>query len=102
MLINLQCVISSQTPNIPLLVDSRVKLEYISQELNNISIDEVESLLVSLILDKKLHAKVDQVKGILFKDAPIKAEASNLTALDQLAKSIEDRTIQVHRALLTS
>jgi len=81
---------------------SRVKLEYISQELNNISIDEVESLLVSLILDKKLHAKVDQVKGILFKDAPIKAEASNLTALDQLAKSIEDRTIQVHRALITS
>jgi hypothetical protein len=77
-------------------------VQFIAQELNNISVDEVESLLVSLILDGKLSAKIDQVNGILFKVAPMNTETANYAALDQLTASIEERTRQVHRTLITS
>ena len=50
---------------------TRIRLERIAKEyLNDIPVDEVESLLVSLILDGKLAGgHIDQVHGILVKKA---------------------------------
>lgn len=44
---------------------TRIRLARIAQDLNNIPLDDVESLLVSLILDGKLDGKIDQVNGVL-------------------------------------
>ena len=46
---------------------TRISLEAISRELNDIPVSDVESLLVGLILDGKLDGKIDQVAGILLK-----------------------------------
>ena len=46
---------------------TRISLEAISRELNDIPVADVESLLVGLILDGKLDGKIDQVTGILLK-----------------------------------
>eukprot|EP00970_Alexandrium_tamarense_P017778 scaffold11234_cov142-Alexandrium_tamarense.AAC.1 len=46
---------------------TRIRLERISKDLNGIPIEDVESLLVSLILDEKLEGRIDQVSGILVK-----------------------------------
>ncbi|EED90857.1 predicted protein, partial [Thalassiosira pseudonana CCMP1335] len=40
---------------------TRIRLERISKDLNGIPIEDVESLLVSLILDEKLDGRIDQV-----------------------------------------
>jgi len=42
---------------------TRISLSYIANELNGIPESDVEDLLVSLILDKKIEARIDQVKG---------------------------------------
>ncbi|KAG6621272.1 COP9 signalosome complex subunit 2 [Phytophthora cinnamomi] len=39
--------------------------QYIARELNGISLEEVESLLSSLVLDKKIEARIDQVHHTL-------------------------------------
>lgn len=44
---------------------TRISLSYIARELNGIPEQEVEDLLVSLILDKKILARIDQVNRIL-------------------------------------
>jgi len=46
---------------------TRISLDFIAKELNNIPVEDVESLLVSLILDNELEGKIDQVQGILTK-----------------------------------
>eukprot|EP00978_Attheya_sp_CCMP212_P032866 scaffold130116_cov30-Attheya_sp.AAC.1 len=46
---------------------TRISLEAIARELNGIPVSSVESLLVSLILDGKLNARIDQVQGVLLK-----------------------------------
>ena len=43
---------------------SRISMSYIGEELNNISVEEVESLLVSLLLEGKVYGYIDQVKGL--------------------------------------
>jgi COP9 signalosome complex subunit 2 len=48
---------------------TRISLAAISKELNNISIEDVENLLVGLILDGTLDGKIDQVSGNLLKTA---------------------------------
>jgi hypothetical protein len=48
---------------------TRISLQAISRELNNISIAEVENLLVGLILDGTLDGRIDQVSGVLLKKA---------------------------------
>ena len=48
---------------------TRISLEAISKELNNISIEDVENLLVGLILDGTLDGRIDQVSGTLLKKA---------------------------------
>ena len=41
---------------------TRISLSYIAHELNGIPEQDVEDLLVSLILDKKIDARIDQVR----------------------------------------
>lgn len=49
---------------------TRIRLERIAKDLNDIPVEDVESLLVSLILDGKLAGgQIDQVNGILVKKA---------------------------------
>jgi COP9 signalosome complex subunit 2 len=48
---------------------TRISLEAIARELNNISISDVENLLVSLILNGSLDGQIDQVSGVLLKKA---------------------------------
>jgi len=48
---------------------TRISLEAIAKELNNIPIDDVENLLVGLILDGSLDGQIDQVTGVLLKKA---------------------------------
>ncbi|KAG7357159.1 COP9 signalosome subunit 2 [Nitzschia inconspicua] len=46
---------------------TRISLQAISKELNNIPVGDVENLLVGLILDGTLDGRIDQVSGILLK-----------------------------------
>ena len=46
---------------------TRISLEAIARELNDIPVTDVESLLVGLILDGSLEGKIDQVTGVLLK-----------------------------------
>lgn len=55
----IQCMSSLVAPY------KRISFKYISRELNDVPVEEVEALLVSLILDGKLDGRVDQVNGIL-------------------------------------
>jgi COP9 signalosome complex subunit 2 len=48
---------------------TRISLQAISKELNNIPIGDVENLLVSIILDGTLEGQIDQVAGVLLKKA---------------------------------
>ena len=48
---------------------TRISLQAIAEELNNIPVEDVENLLVGLILDNSLDGKIDQVSGILLKNA---------------------------------
>ncbi|TMW57840.1 hypothetical protein Poli38472_014443 [Pythium oligandrum] len=43
----------------------RMDTRYIARELNGISVEEVESLLSSLILDQKIDARIDQLQHTL-------------------------------------
>jgi COP9 signalosome complex subunit 2 len=43
---------------------TRIKIEFISKQLN-IPVEDVEELLVSLILDEKILGRIDQVNGRL-------------------------------------
>mmetsp|Transcript_32321 Transcript_32321/g.78604 ORF Transcript_32321/g.78604 Transcript_32321/m.78604 type:complete len:503 (-) Transcript_32321:674-2182(-) len=58
---------------------TRISLSAIAQELNNIPVEDVEMLLVSLILDGTLDGQIDQVAGVLVK----KAERGNGKSSDQ-------------------
>jgi COP9 signalosome complex subunit 2 len=40
-------------------------LSFIASQLNNVSVETVESLLVPLLLDGKLKGKIDSVDGVL-------------------------------------
>lgn len=40
-----------------------MRLPYLASELNGIPVSDVEDLLVSLILDGKVHGKIDQACG---------------------------------------
>jgi len=51
---------------------TRISLQAISHELNDIPVQDVENLLVSLILDGTLQGgQIDQVHGVLIKDKEI-------------------------------
>lgn len=46
---------------------TRIRLARIAKDLNDIPVEDVESLLVSLILNGKLEGQIDQVNGIFVK-----------------------------------
>ena len=89
---------------------TRISLQAIAQELNNIPVEDVENLLVGLILDNSLDGKIDQVSGILLKHAEhgssstsavaaatATANSTNATmatlkfaAMSQIASALED------------
>ena len=48
---------------------TRISLEAIARELNDIPVESVENLLVSLILDGSLNGHIDQVDQVLLKKA---------------------------------
>lgn len=51
---------------------TRMSLAAIARDLNNVSIDVVEGLLVELILDGKLEGQINKVKGWLVKGVDVK------------------------------
>jgi len=67
---------------------TRISLSAIAQELNNIPVEDVEMLLVSLILDGTLDGKIDQVAGVLVK----KVERGNAKTSERTAsvQTVED------------
>lgn len=73
-----------------------VRLEFIAKNLN-VSVEDVETLLVSLILDKKVSGKVDQVRQLLLLDHE-SVNASTYSALDKWA----DKLGSLHDAMLKS
>jgi len=48
---------------------TKISLEAIAKALNNIPVSDVENLLVGLILDGSLDGQIDQVTGVLLKNA---------------------------------
>jgi len=78
---------------------TRISLAYISKALNGIPMEDVRSLLVSLILDGKLNGKIDQINGILEKqvdsigrngsDGKKLLEESNISSLENLVHQME-------------
>mmetsp|Transcript_27637 Transcript_27637/g.33600 ORF Transcript_27637/g.33600 Transcript_27637/m.33600 type:complete len:501 (-) Transcript_27637:247-1749(-) len=99
---------------------TRISLEFIARQLNGIPVEDVESLLVSLILDGKLDGRIDQVKGVLLKGradtnngknqmagitsaAPVSGEmwggnsldARNCASLEQLTSALEQLTTTI-------
>ena len=87
---------------------TRISLAAIAKELNDVPVADVESLLVSLILDGKLDGEIDQVESVLLKkvergssgveanshNATTKAGCSSLEeqkcdALEELADALE-------------
>mmetsp|Transcript_39635 Transcript_39635/g.83343 ORF Transcript_39635/g.83343 Transcript_39635/m.83343 type:complete len:568 (-) Transcript_39635:175-1878(-) len=91
---------------------TRIRLSRIARDLNDIPVEDVESLLVSLILDGKLEGHIDQVNGILVKkaqdagaekegnganaanpaDGDGSVESRNIASLDQLTAALEHLT----------
>lgn len=69
---------------------TRISLQAISSELNNIPLSDVENLLVGLILDGSLDGRIDQVSGVLLKKAERGAgETSNSVAFKKDASDVQ-------------
>jgi len=93
---------------------TRIRLARIARDLNDIPVEDVESLLVSLILDGKLDGHIDQVNGILVKKTQETSngggkdgknpalgngsvEFRNLASLTQLTSALEHLTVMVSK-----
>lgn len=98
---------------------TRIRLARIARDLNDIPVEDVESLLVSLILDGKLDGHIDQVNGVLVKKAQAtdgggsgggendavnpaqedesSVESRNLASLMQLTSALEHLTCVVSK-----
>lgn len=63
---------------------TRISLDAIAKELNDIPVIDVENLLVGLILDGRLDGRIDQVNGVLLKKAekgpPISTDGTTTTS----------------------
>ena len=82
---------------------TRISLQAIAKELNDIDVRDVENLLVSLILDGTLDGEIDQVEGVLLKRADRGSATSTASrgkegrslvmqkcdALDEMADALE-------------
>uniref|UniRef100_A0A7S2PLH7 PCI domain-containing protein n=1 Tax=Leptocylindrus danicus TaxID=163516 RepID=A0A7S2PLH7_9STRA len=91
---------------------TRMTLKFLAESLNNISVADVESILVTLILDGKLDGRIDQVRGILIQNCGAQAsgadasktdlgwgnssvEAQNCAAVDKLTAALDQLTRNV-------
>mmetsp|Transcript_28059 Transcript_28059/g.58994 ORF Transcript_28059/g.58994 Transcript_28059/m.58994 type:complete len:559 (-) Transcript_28059:1472-3148(-) len=74
---------------------TRIRLTRIAKDLNDIPVDDVESLLVSLILDGKLEGRINQVNGVLVKSSqPLEKSDASYDNTNKLATgSIQSRNI---------
>lgn len=73
---------------------SRIKLEALSDHLNKIPVKQVESLLVRLILDGSLAARIDRTQGVLLK-LPTEAPQPETETLDRIMSMVEQVSQQV-------
>jgi COP9 signalosome complex subunit 2 len=75
---------------------TRIRLARIAKDLNDIPVEDVESLLVSLILNGKLEGQIDQVNGIFVKAPRVGGNGSDVTTdkthFSASGGSIESRT----------
>ena len=87
---------------------TRISLQAIARELNDIPVADVESLLVGLILDGSLDGKIDQVTGVLLKEEergmPTKqiqgGHGHNQAGVDIFGKSLADRKCDAMDSLI--
>lgn len=83
----------------------RISLLAIAKELNDITVGDVENLLVGLILDGTLNGQIDQVSGVLLKKAergmPGANDASNATSntVGAMAQTELDLVAQKYEAM---
>lgn len=70
---------------------TRIRLARIAKDLNDIPVEDVESLLVSLILNGKLKGQIDQVNGIFVKAAS-QGDSEGTPNTAKTTDSIESRT----------
>ena len=70
---------------------TRISLAALAEELNGISIVDVEQLLIGLILDGTLQGDIDQVEGVLYKTTTATTEIvdNNDELLQELVESLE-------------
>jgi COP9 signalosome complex subunit 2 len=73
----------------------RVSLQFLAKEIN-VAIEEVTSLLVQLILDEKIAAKIDGAEGFLHVNAGSTDEAKKFTNIQKWTDSFE----RIHNGLL--
>lgn len=73
---------------------SRIKLEALADALNNIPVKQVESLLVRLILDGSLAARIDRTQGVLLK-LPTEAPQPETETLDRILNMVDQVAQQV-------
>jgi COP9 signalosome complex subunit 2 len=82
---------------------TRIRLARIAKDLNDIPVEDVESLLVSLILNGRLEGQIDQVNGIFVKasscgndgetkSASESADSKTTAAIVQLTSALEHLT----------
>jgi len=70
---------------------TRISLAALAEELNGISIVDVEQLLIGLILDGTLQGDIDPVEGVLYKTTTATTEIvdNNDELLQELVESLE-------------
>ena len=78
---------------------SRVKLEALADALNKIPVKQVESLLVRLILDGSLNARIDRTQGVLLK-LSTEAPQPETEILDRMLSMVDQVAQQVSNVRL--
>ncbi|KAL7494842.1 hypothetical protein ACHAWT_005717 [Skeletonema menzelii] len=73
---------------------TKIRLAKISKSLNGIPVEDVESLLVSLILDGKLNGRIDQVGGVLVKQAQGVADTGPSSADKPSGKKVDVGSVE--------
>ncbi|KAK1736416.1 COP9 signalosome complex subunit 2 [Skeletonema marinoi] len=73
---------------------TKIRLVKISKSLNGIPVEDVESLLVSLILDGKLTGRIDQVGGVLVKQAQGAADTGPASSDKNAGKQVDVGSVE--------
>ena len=73
---------------------TKIRLAKISKSLNGIPVEDVESLLVSLILDGKLNGRIDQVGGVLVKQAQGAADTGPSSSDRPTGKNVDVGSVE--------